>query len=71
MIINKSALFCLKKKKGGFSFMFITLTTTTFVAYLTLASLLLTIPQVRELKVENKKLKEEIEKIKKQMSDSK
>jgi len=51
--------------------MFITLTTTTFVAYLTLASLLLTIPQVRELKVENKKLKEEIEKIKKQMSDSK
>lgn len=51
--------------------MFMTLTTTTIVTYLTLASLLFTIPQVRELKVENKKLKEEIEKIKKQMSDSK
>ncbi|MBM7600999.1 cell division protein FtsB [Virgibacillus halotolerans] len=44
------------------------LTVTTIVVYLTLASLLFTIADITKIKKENAKLKEEIEIIKKQIS---
>ncbi len=43
---------------------------TTIIVYLTLASLLFTIADVNKIKNENKKLKEDIETLKKQINKS-